>query len=244
MLASQPGSTMTVRPVILARLAPIWRQEPSNWPAAHWANWPLLFVGSRAKLSRATGACLAASCSQPALLWTRPAKSGARTWTWLTSRGWPRRSARQGMPFLAPEGQARPEAGAASAWPAATTVVSSTLPVAATILLTRVESGSRSTIFDENFCIMVSRRGLVSEPRRERHGWTDLTAPGSPWPRTALDLAGIGARSDERSVSICGGARLRRTRGHAARRRSGPANRRSGISGGPLGGPARRPRGG
>ena len=33
-------------------------EMPSNWPAAHCVNWPLLLVGSRAKLLSAIGTVL------------------------------------------------------------------------------------------------------------------------------------------------------------------------------------------
>src|SRR4051812_32766485 len=42
----------------------------------------------------------------------------------------------------------------------------------------------------------------MSGPGTEHHGWKDSTVPGSSRPRTALSVDGIGARADERLVSV------------------------------------------
>src|SRR3954447_14546324 len=88
-------------------------------PAAHWANWPLLLAGSRAKELSATGTVLSYRSTHLALFATMVGKSAGATWTWPTSTAWPLSWAMQARPSLAPEGQGRAESGPASAWPAA-----------------------------------------------------------------------------------------------------------------------------
>src|SRR4051794_6450767 len=245
MFASHPSRTTVPWAPAFCRLAPIWAKEPSNAPAAYWANWPLLASGSSGRLTTSRGGRPLAG-RRPEVCLTRAGKLAWPRKRVPASTGRPRRATRHlGSPEV-PERQGRPErmgvfisarAGAAAS------AASSRPPAAEASRRVRAPTLDRSIVFDENCGIVISRRDLGYEPWRKDHGQNDLTAPGSPWPRTALDLAAIGARVDEGLVSIRGGARVRRTWGHAARRRSGPANRKSGISGGPLAGPARRPRG-
>ena len=69
MFASHPSRTTVPWAPAALRLAPTWRKEPSNAPAAHCANWPRVSSVSSGRLTTHRGACRAVPRTQAPPVW-------------------------------------------------------------------------------------------------------------------------------------------------------------------------------
>src|SRR3954447_13306258 len=168
--ASQPSRTTVPCVPAAFRLAPIWRQELSNAPAAHWANWPRVSAVSSGRLTTASGAILALLRQKlppvKETILAKPWSGGTKVTTASSARL--RNWARQGKPPpTEPERQERPERTGVlmSARAGATVSAASRRPPAATAMCCgRAPLSGRAEVFDEHSCIAISHPSLLSEP--------------------------------------------------------------------------------
>src|SRR3954447_4981889 len=176
MFASQPSRTTMPCVPAAFRLVPIWRQEASNAPAAHCANWPWVSVVSSGRLTTDSGASLALPRQKlppvKETILVKPWSGGTKVTTASSAR--PRSWARQGKPPpTEPERQARPErTGVLTSARAAVVVrAARSRPVVAQArCLVQVLPIGRTEVFDEHCCIVISRRSCCSSQRRDHHG--------------------------------------------------------------------------